>query len=124
MRSPLLHGIYTIYTIYTTIHYNTLRYYITVIVGCHFGPFRNKPSVLHLYRAPIAWADLELCDDDAVARIMNYNSRWGETQPTEPGPFVLRTLFADVPLSADGTKDDIRINCVEYLGRCAAADRI
>ncbi|KAI2619072.1 hypothetical protein GGS26DRAFT_573294 [Hypomontagnella submonticulosa] len=31
------------------------------------------------------------------------------------GPFVLRTLFADVPLSEDGTRDDIRINCVEYL---------
>ncbi|KAI0006939.1 hypothetical protein F4779DRAFT_539798 [Xylariaceae sp. FL0662B] len=32
------------------------------------------------------------------------------------GPFVLRTLFADVPLSEDSTRDDIRINCVEYLG--------
>jgi len=32
------------------------------------------------------------------------------------GPFVLRTLFADVPLSEDGSKDDIKINCVEYLG--------
>lgn len=32
------------------------------------------------------------------------------------GPYVLRTLFADVPLSEDGSRDDIRINCVEYLG--------
>ncbi|XXH00445.1 hypothetical protein Hte_006790 [Hypoxylon texense] len=32
------------------------------------------------------------------------------------GPFVLRTLFADVPLSEDGTKNDIKVNCVEYLG--------
>ncbi|KAI2609283.1 hypothetical protein GGR54DRAFT_383522 [Hypoxylon sp. NC1633] len=31
------------------------------------------------------------------------------------GPFVLRSLFADVPLSEDGTRDDIKINCVEYL---------
>ncbi|OTB05229.1 hypothetical protein M426DRAFT_320043 [Hypoxylon sp. CI-4A] len=31
------------------------------------------------------------------------------------GPFQLRTLFADVPLSEDGTRDDIKINCVEYL---------
>lgn len=31
------------------------------------------------------------------------------------GPFVLRTLFADVPLSEDGTRDDIKVNCVEYL---------
>ncbi|KAI1133844.1 hypothetical protein F5Y05DRAFT_276889 [Hypoxylon sp. FL0543] len=33
----------------------------------------------------------------------------------DAGPFVLRTLFADVPLSEDGTTDDIKINCVEYL---------
>ncbi|KAI1505869.1 hypothetical protein F5X99DRAFT_366377 [Biscogniauxia marginata] len=33
------------------------------------------------------------------------------------GPYVLRTLFADVPLSEDGTRDDIKINCVEYLDR-------
>jgi hypothetical protein len=32
------------------------------------------------------------------------------------GPFVLRTIFADVPLSEDGSRDDIKINCVEYLG--------
>ncbi|KAI1771838.1 hypothetical protein F4818DRAFT_444832 [Hypoxylon cercidicola] len=31
------------------------------------------------------------------------------------GPFVLRTLFADVPLSEDGSRDDIKVNCVEYL---------
>ncbi|KAI1800552.1 hypothetical protein F4811DRAFT_24006 [Daldinia bambusicola] len=36
-------------------------------------------------------------------------------RPFGTGPFVLRTLFADVPLSEDGTRDDIRINCVEYL---------
>lgn len=35
----------------------------------------------------------------------------------EPGPFVLRTLLQDVPLSADGANDsDIKINCVDYLG--------
>ncbi|KAK3370152.1 hypothetical protein B0H63DRAFT_421905 [Podospora didyma] len=31
------------------------------------------------------------------------------------GPFVLRPLLHDVPLSADGTAEDIKINCVEYL---------
>ncbi|KAI0433334.1 hypothetical protein F5Y09DRAFT_299162 [Xylaria sp. FL1042] len=31
------------------------------------------------------------------------------------GPYVLRTLFADVPLSEDGSRDDVKINCVEYL---------
>ncbi|KUI71313.1 Transforming growth factor-beta receptor-associated protein 1 [Cytospora mali] len=32
------------------------------------------------------------------------------------GPFVLRTLLHDVPLSEDGDNDDVRINCVDYLG--------
>lgn len=32
------------------------------------------------------------------------------------GPFVLRTLLDDVPLSEDGEHDDIKINCVDYLG--------
>jgi hypothetical protein len=31
-------------------------------------------------------------------------------------PFVLRPLLDDVPLSEDGSKDDIKINCVDYLG--------
>jgi len=34
----------------------------------------------------------------------------------ETGPYVLRTLMADVPVSADGTAEDIKINCVDYLG--------
>jgi vacuolar protein sorting-associated protein 3 len=36
--------------------------------------------------------------------------------PVEDGPFVLRTLLEGVPLSADGTSQDIKINCVEYYG--------
>ncbi|KJR80374.1 tgf beta receptor associated protein [Sporothrix schenckii 1099-18] len=32
----------------------------------------------------------------------------------ERGPFVLRSLLKNVPLSADGTEEDIRINCVDY----------
>lgn len=35
---------------------------------------------------------------------------------TATGPFVLRTLLHDVPLSEDGDNDDVRINCVDYLG--------
>ncbi|KAK0727381.1 hypothetical protein B0T26DRAFT_765273 [Lasiosphaeria miniovina] len=31
------------------------------------------------------------------------------------GPFVLRQLLHDVPLSADGANEDIKINCVDYL---------
>ncbi|KAM0210175.1 hypothetical protein ACHAQD_004663 [Fusarium lateritium] len=33
----------------------------------------------------------------------------------EVGPYVLRTLLDEVPLSADGGQDDIKINCVDYL---------
>lgn len=34
----------------------------------------------------------------------------------ERGPFVLKTLLEDVPLSADGDRQDIVINCIEYWG--------
>ncbi len=34
----------------------------------------------------------------------------------ESGPFVLRSLIEDLPLSAEGNRDDIEINCVEFLG--------
>ena len=37
-------------------------------------------------------------------------------QAIEPGPFVLRTLLKDVPLSTE----DAKINCVEYFGRLRA----
>ena len=39
----------------------------------------------------------------------------------EPGPFVLRTLLAEVPLSTEPGKEDIKINCVDYLGRPGAS---
>ncbi|KAI0157313.1 hypothetical protein GGR57DRAFT_461515 [Xylariaceae sp. FL1272] len=39
-----------------------------------------------------------------------------QTHP-RAGPFVLRTLFENVPLSEDGSRDDIKISCVEYLDR-------
>ncbi len=32
------------------------------------------------------------------------------------GPYVLRTLLDDVPLSDDGSNLDVKINCVEYFG--------
>lgn len=32
------------------------------------------------------------------------------------GPYALRPLLHDVPLSADGNNDDVKINCVEYFG--------
>lgn len=33
------------------------------------------------------------------------------------GPYALRTLLEDVPLSEDGDNANIKINCVDYLGR-------
>lgn len=33
------------------------------------------------------------------------------------GPFVLRSLLENVPLSADDTEEDIQINCVDYYGK-------
>lgn len=35
----------------------------------------------------------------------------------ENGPFVLRSLLEDIPLSADGDRHDIHILCVEFLGK-------
>lgn len=41
----------------------------------------------------------------------------GTAGAREDGPYVLRPLLDDVPLSADGATGDIEINCVEYLSR-------
>ncbi len=35
---------------------------------------------------------------------------------SETGPYVLRSLLEDLPLSAEGDRDDIEITCVEFLG--------
>ena len=49
-------------------------------------------------------------------RDMTTSSPAGGQPNFRDGPFVLRTLLADVPVSADGTQQDITITCVEYLG--------
>ena len=38
------------------------------------------------------------------------------THSSGGGPYVLRPLLQNVPLSADGGDEDIKINCVDYLG--------
>ena len=43
-------------------------------------------------------------------------SRMRKRPAPETGPFVLRSLLEDLPLSADGDRDDVEINCVEFLG--------
>lgn len=40
------------------------------------------------------------------------------------GPFGLRPLLHDVPLSADGKNEDVKINCVDYLGMCPMRFRL
>jgi hypothetical protein len=50
-------------------------------------------------------------------------SRKKRREALESGPFVLKSLLEDVPLSADGDGEDIVINCVEFWGMfydCAA----
>jgi hypothetical protein len=44
------------------------------------------------------------------------SSRTRPRTSLETGPYVLRSLLEDLPLSADGDRDDIEINCVEFLG--------
>lgn len=39
------------------------------------------------------------------------------TRQFEGGPYVLRSMLEDVPLLADGGDADVRINCVDYLGK-------
>lgn len=51
-------------------------------------------------------------------------SSQGVVQTSQAGPFVLRTLLDHVPLSEDGADDDIKINCVDYLGEhCCVTSR-
>jgi hypothetical protein len=45
-------------------------------------------------------------------------SRKTKRPAPEVGPFVLRSLLADLPLSAEGDRGDVEINCVEFLGTC------
>ncbi|KAF1811741.1 hypothetical protein P152DRAFT_418417 [Eremomyces bilateralis CBS 781.70] len=54
------------------------------------------------------------------------NSMSGRTESSDDAPYLLRSLAKDVPLSADGEKNDTRITCVEfwndnlYIGTSAA----
>ncbi|KAI6783208.1 Transforming growth factor-beta receptor-associated protein-like protein [Emericellopsis cladophorae] len=38
----------------------------------------------------------------------------GQLHQRDDGPFVLKSLLDDVPLSADGSQSDVKINCVDY----------
>jgi vacuolar protein sorting-associated protein 3 len=44
------------------------------------------------------------------------SSAHGQGQPPQrdDGPYVLKPLLDDVPLSADGSQSDVKINCVDY----------
>ncbi|KAB8437416.1 hypothetical protein FH972_025094 [Carpinus fangiana] len=45
----------------------------------------------------------------------------GSKQGNTPGPYVLRSLLADVALSEDGQQDGIYITCVEFWSKSARA---
>ncbi|GJN67265.1 hypothetical protein PLICBS_001289 [Purpureocillium lilacinum] len=45
----------------------------------------------------------------------NESPRHAPSPHREDGPYVLRPLLDNVPLSADGPQDGIKINCVEYF---------
>jgi hypothetical protein len=55
------------------------------------------------------------------AEIEDPSSKKRKHAAPETGPFVLRTLLEDLPLSAEGNGDGIEINCVEFLGMHNAA---
>lgn len=40
----------------------------------------------------------------------------GQPAPPAARPYALRPLLHDVPLSADGNDEDVKINCVDYYG--------
>ncbi|KKY34768.1 putative tgf beta receptor associated protein [Diaporthe ampelina] len=58
---------------------------------------------------------LEMAFDGRATQDKADTSSGARRQPAT-GPFVLRTLLEDVPLSEDGDNDDVKINFVEYLG--------
>jgi len=67
----------------------------------------------------------EICDNDSLSASCfgmdpqasgEAVSRKRKRVAAEVGPFVLRSLLEDLPLSADGDRDDVEINCVEFLG--------
>lgn len=43
-----------------------------------------------------------------------------DLRATENGPYLLQPLLEDVPLSEDGSKGDVKINCIEYYGMVIA----
>jgi hypothetical protein len=45
--------------------------------------------------------------------------QWTPRQPPQDGPFILRKLVSDLPLSADGDAPDVRITCVEVWSMSA-----
>jgi len=55
------------------------------------------------------------------------SSKVAQQQPhgDESGPYVLRKLDLDIALSADDTRDDIYITCVDFWGElhCLNHDR-
>lgn len=49
-------------------------------------------------------------EDDAARKRRRLN-------PPETGPYVLRSLAADIPLAAEETEHEIQIHCVEFWSK-------
>lgn len=59
-------------------------------------------------------------EKDADELLSGFRKR--KRTPVETGPYVLRSLLADVPLSAEGDNEDLEITCVEFLGMPSALE--
>ena len=53
----------------------------------------------------------------AATEVPEVMGRKRKRESRETGPYVLRPLLENVPLSGEGDRDDIEINCVEFLSR-------
>lgn len=88
----------------------------TTIPTHRYNRPRQPPPPIQCRRAicndmPIPDMGLDSQSRDAAAA-----SPQGAKHELQAGPFVLRTLLENVPLSEDGDHDKIKINCVDYLG--------
>jgi hypothetical protein len=97
------------------------------LVACSHVP--AHPTNTHTRRETVRWVGIcfEIRDDGSLsAKSFRMEAQDPEKAPStklartapEVGPFVLRSLLADLPLSAEGDGNDIEINCVEFLGMC------
>lgn len=62
------------------------------------------------------YADLSNDRCEKYTKMTQQGASQRDLPDVEHGPYLLQPLLEDVPLSEDGFKSDIKINCVEYYG--------